>query len=78
MTQIRDSYPRWSRSVEQQVALYEQYAATVEARLEQLVRESDRGVAPLVAPLPAVEHEEQLSGGTVICVVCRRDHQTGP
>jgi hypothetical protein len=78
MTQIRSSSSGWPSTFEQRVLLYEEYAAAVEARLTQLIRESDRGIAPLLAELPELEHEEQLSGGTVICVACRRDHHTEP
>lgn len=78
LTAIRGSELSWSQALERQVAPYEQYAAAVEARLTQLMRESDRGLVPLIGPLPPVEREEQLVGQTLVCVSCRRDHRTEP
>lgn len=78
MSRLPSSSSRWPNTFERRVLLYEEYAAAVEARLTQLMRESNRGVVSLVAPLPELEYDEQLTGGTVICVACRRDHHTQP
>ena len=78
MSRLPSSAFRWPNTFECRVLLYEEYAAAVEVRLMQLIRESDRGVVSLVAPLPELEYDEQLTGGIVICAACRRDHYTQP
>jgi hypothetical protein len=78
LSAISANSSRWSNSFERRVALYEEFATTVILRLEQLERERERGLSGLVAPLPPVECDEQVTTGTVICAVCRRDHHTEP
>jgi hypothetical protein len=76
LARARTNRLRWSRRFERRVALYEECAASVAARLEQLARERERGLAPLPGPLPAADVGEQMETGAVVCVVCRRDHIT--
>jgi hypothetical protein len=76
LARARTNKLRWSRRFERRVALYEECATSVAARMERLARERERGLAPLLGPLPEADIGEQMETGAVTCVVCRRDHLT--